>query len=117
MEVITFDSAVYKELNEKITKISDFVTSLSNEKADNEESWIDSDDVCVMLKISKRTLQRLRSRRMVEYSLIQGKIYYKIKEIRRLLENNVVRRNSATTIDLLEANKNFFPNIKCHGNR
>lgn len=108
MEVITFDSAVYKEINEKITKISDYVTSISRENVDNEEAWVDSDDVCAMLKISKRTLQRLRSKRMVEYSLIQGKIYYKIKEIKRLLEDNIIRRSPDSVDNLIEANKKYF---------
>ena len=108
MEVITFDSAVYKEINEKITIISDYVMSISRENVDNEEAWVDSDDVCWMLKISKRTLQRLRSNRMVEYSLIQGKIYYKIKEIKRLLEDNIIRRSLDSVDNLIEANKKCF---------
>ena len=108
MEVITFDSAVYKEIDEKITKISDYVMSISRENVDNEEAWVDSDDVCGMLKISKRTLQRLRSKRMVEYSLIQGKIYYKIKEIKRLLEDNIIRRSADSVDNLIEANKKYF---------
>ena len=70
--------------------------------------WVDSDDVCGMLKISKRTLQRLRSKRMVEYSLIQGKIYYKIKEIKRLLEDNIIRRSLDSVDNLIEANKKCF---------
>jgi hypothetical protein len=57
----------------------------------NSDGWVDSHEVCTALKISKRTLQRLRGQGVVNYFLICGKILYKISEIQRLLDENIVQ--------------------------
>lgn len=61
MEVITMETKAFKELEAKIDAIADFVTN--NQVADNtneDEIWVDSYEVCTFLKISEKTLQRLR---------------------------------------------------------
>lgn len=52
------------------------------------ESWIDGQDVMQALHISKRTLQSLRDSRVLPYSRINGKFYYKVEDIEALLESN-----------------------------
>ncbi len=52
------------------------------------ESWIDGQDVMQALHISKRTLQSLRDSRVLPYSRINGKFYYKVDDIEALLESN-----------------------------
>jgi hypothetical protein len=54
------------------------------------------------LKISGRTLQRLRSSNTISYSKIRGKIFYRISEIGRLLQENVVRRSYEHLQDLIK---------------
>jgi len=51
------------------------------------ESWIDGQDVMQALHISKRTLQSLRDSRVLPYSRINGKFYYKVDDIEALLES------------------------------
>ena len=51
------------------------------------ESWIDGQDVMQALHISKRTLQTLRDSRVLPYSRINGKFYYKVDDIEALLES------------------------------
>jgi hypothetical protein len=41
-----------------------------------------------ILQISPRTLQNMRDTRLLPFSKVQGKIYYKNKDIESLLENN-----------------------------
>ena len=69
MEVITIDSQAFKELSAKINMIAKFV-AVMQEKTDAEtvDSWVDSYEVCTFLKVGERTLQRLRSQRLVNYS-------------------------------------------------
>jgi hypothetical protein len=75
MEVITIESQAYKELVAKINTIAKFVNSLqSKENEQPEDGWVDSYDVCTFLKISAKTLQRLRAAGAVTYSQIRGKI-------------------------------------------
>lgn len=48
-------------------------------------SWIDGQQVMDTLKISKRTLQSLRSAGVLPYSRLNGKYYYKVADIDDLL--------------------------------
>ena len=54
MEIITFDSEVYRELKKSLDTISNYV--LNKEDKQGEEDWVDEYDVCTYLKISRRTL-------------------------------------------------------------
>lgn len=92
MEVITIDSQAYKELVAKINAIAKFVIDHQDgDKMNPDEMWVDSYDVCTFLKISERTLQRLRSKRQISYSIISGKSYYTIAEIKRMLAEKRIR--------------------------
>jgi hypothetical protein len=94
MEIITLESVAYKELEKKISLIADFVNSRAIQETPNDDDiWIDNFDVCDFLKISTRTLQRLRTAGEVTYSILGGKCYYKIGDLKRLLEDRVVRHN------------------------
>ncbi len=94
MEVITIESQAFKELSAKINTIAKFVTAIQN-KADEqpEDGWVDSYEVCTFLKISTKTLQRLRAANEISYSKIRGKTFYRISEIQRLLNDHIIRRS------------------------
>ena len=101
MEVITIESQAYKNLMSKVDTIFDYVISQQNIQ-DEEDSWVDSYEVCTFLKISDRTLQRLRSENKINYSRIRGKNYYKISEIKRMMEENLIRRTEDCLQDLIQ---------------
>ena len=93
MEIITFESKAYKELDNKITAIADYIFNHTEAESTNEdEIWVDSYEVCTFLKISDRTLQRLRAAGTVTYSNIKGHYFYKIGELKRLLEERLIKR-------------------------
>lgn len=52
------------------------------------DAWIDGQDVMIALHISKRTLQTLRDNGTLPYSRINGKFYYKVSDLEKLLESN-----------------------------
>lgn len=60
MEVITMDSKVYKDLVGKIQRIADFVAKAQVMPKEENEVWLDSNQVADALNISTRTLQRKR---------------------------------------------------------
>ena len=61
MEIITFESKAYKELDNKITAIADYIFNhMETARQSEEDMWVDSYEVCTFLKISEKTLQRLR---------------------------------------------------------
>ena len=100
MEIITFESKAYKELDNKITAIADYIFNHTEAESTNEdEIWVDSYEVCTFLKISDRTLQRLRAAGTVTYSNIKGHYFYKIGEIKRLLEERLIKRDKDSIND------------------
>ena len=81
MEIITFESKAYKELDNKITAIADYIFNhMEAESTNEDEIWVDSYEVCTFLKISEKTLQRLRVAGTIAYSNIRGRYFYKISE-------------------------------------
>ena len=108
MEVITIESQAFKNLMLKVDTIFDYVISQQNTN-DEEDSWVDSYEVCTFLKISDRTLQRLRSENKINYSQIRGKNYYKISEIKRMMEENLIRRSEEYLQDLIQ---NYQKNVR-----
>ena len=106
MDVITVESKAFKELEAKINAIADYV--LNKQEADNineDEIWVDSYEVCTFLKISDKTLQRLRVSGTIAYSNIRGRYFYKIGEIKRMLEERLIKSNSEYLNDLVTNHK------------
>lgn len=106
MDVITIESIAFKELSEKISLIAKFVNGQQPTIIENpDETWVDNYDVCTFLKISERTLQRLRSKGMVSYSVISGKSYYTLTEVKRMLNQHIIRSNVECLSDLIMNHK------------
>jgi DNA-binding transcriptional MerR regulator len=55
---------------------------LSSHKGD----YVDIDNMCKLLGMSKRTLQMWRDDGIIPYSKIVGKIYFKVSDVIELLE-------------------------------
>jgi len=103
MEVITIESEAYRDMISKINSIAQFV--VAHQEKDNDpptDGWVDSHEVCKYLKISTRTLQRLRASRSVNYSLIRGKTFYRLSDIQRLLDDNIIRRSDECLRELIK---------------
>jgi len=51
-----------------------------------EEQWLDNQEVCLMMNITKRTLQSYKSKGLLPYSKLNRKNYYKRSDVQALLE-------------------------------
>ena len=107
MEVITMDSRAYKDLVEKIDKISAFVVKCESDikPQSNDEIWLDSQEVANLLRISTRTLQRLRAENLISYAILRGRCLYKLSEIERGLNERLITCDPHT---LDEFRKNYL---------
>jgi hypothetical protein len=106
MEVITLESQAFKDLVTKINSIAKFVVSQQTTDEKNpDDDWVDSYEVCTFLKISERTLQRLRSSGTISYSVLSGKSYYTIGEIKRMLDEKRIRSTDECLMDLIQNRK------------
>jgi hypothetical protein len=97
MEVITIESKAYKEIISRLDKIALFV----RDHAPDDE-WVDGHDVSKYLKVSIRTLQRLRKKHLLNYSLSSGKAMYKISEVKRMLDENLIKSDPQNLQDLID---------------
>ena len=88
MDVITMEATAYKELIRKIEKIADYVFKKESKPNEEEEIWLDNQEVCLILKIAPRTLQNLRDTDQISYSQIGKKIYYKKEDIQKFIEKH-----------------------------
>jgi hypothetical protein len=49
------------------------------------EKWLDTSDVLMALRISRRTLQKLRTQGLLPFVRLAGKLFYKGKDLDTLL--------------------------------
>lgn len=80
MEVITIQSEAFHQL---VSKIDDISAQLDAKKKAQpfSEPWLDIQETCQLLKVSKRTLQGYRDNGTLSFSQIAGKIYFKASDI------------------------------------
>ncbi|AHW61039.1 Helix-turn-helix domain-containing protein [Draconibacterium orientale] len=77
------------ELSSAIKEIKAHLLVLKQTRTEKfKQAWIDGQEVMLALSISKRTLQSLRDAGTLPYSRINGKFYYKVADLEKLLESN-----------------------------
>ena len=83
-------------LSQEIKTIKAYLQQFQKSRIERfSEAWIDVQDVMQSLHISKRTLQTLRDNGTLPYSRVNGKFYYKVSDIEKMLETNYQPSNSA----------------------
>lgn len=114
MEVITMDSEAYKDLIRMIESIANYIKDIddSNNSKELDEVWVDSYEICTFLRISERTLQRLRSNQLIAYSVLSGKTYYTIGEIKRVLQERLVKTGEQSLSDLINNHQQYIERRK-----
>lgn len=90
MEIKFISQEAYIQL---INKLDDIKEDLQTKdvKSPLKDIWLDIQEVCTILKISKRKLQNYRDNYILPYSQISGKIYFKAADIQKHLENNYIK--------------------------
>jgi len=91
MEIIGIETATYEKTLKEIENFLDTIDKLitaSSQKTIGE--WLDNQEVCLILKISPRTLQNLRDTDQISYSQIGKKIYYKKEDIQKFIEKHKI---------------------------
>lgn len=87
MEVIMMEARTYEAMMERFEQFVQKMDALCQRHSGDTKKWLDSQDVCIMLNVSKRTLQSLRNSGKLGYSMIGHKIYYRPQDVQQLIEN------------------------------
>lgn len=85
MDIIIFDGESYRALHKALSIIRDRLRMICG-TTPAKEKWLDNQDVCLLLGISKRTLQSLRDKGMLGFSQIRHKCYYRESDVMAFIE-------------------------------
>ena len=94
MEVVTIEKRTFSYVCERFTEFAKRIESLCSTHTQKVENWLDSQEVCLLLGFSKRTLQYYRSSGRLAYSQIGNKIYYKSSDIERIIADSETQNQS-----------------------
>ncbi len=86
MEVITIESQAFKELLSQLQQIKAGIEAGTKSPSD---PLLDNNDVCKLLKVSKRTLQNYRDNGELSFSQIGAKLLYRASDIDDFLKRNL----------------------------
>lgn len=87
MEVIVFSDEAYQELVKKMDNLEKYFKHVA-ERQPLSDTILDIEETCLLLKISKRTLQNYRDDSILSYHQVGGKIYFRASAIEEHLNNH-----------------------------
>ena len=89
MEIISMDARVFNDLAGRVGTIEETAERLHRNQADLRlKKWLDNQEVCQTLGITKRTLQTYRENGMLPFCRIRHKVFYKPQDVAKLLESS-----------------------------
>ena len=81
---------ILKRLDEQVALI---VAKLKiGSKSDTEDVFFDNQEFMLLMNISKRTAQEWRNKKIIEFSQVGNKIYYRLSDIKKLLDENYIKK-------------------------
>lgn len=89
MEIVMIEKRAFMDFMASVEAFFDGMADISRRLTNREVSeWVDTADVCRELKLSKRTVQTLRSTGKLPYTRFNHKTYYKLEDVMRVLEEH-----------------------------
>ena len=89
MEIVCFERKAFEEFAMKIERFIQRVEEIPHlnlKGVKGTGGWLDHQDVCLKLRISKRTLQHYRDTGVLPFAQIGHKCYYKREDVEQLLQ-------------------------------
>ncbi len=91
MDIVAIESKTFEQIKERFENFSRQVKKLCGDSWDKDK-WLDNDEVCELLQISRRTLQSYRDNGILPYSQIGRKCYYKVTDIENLITQSQTQK-------------------------
>ncbi len=88
MEVIAVQKSALDGMKNDIKELLELTENATRQYTSIfiEEKWLDNQEVCLMMNITKRTLQTYKDKGLLPYSQLNRKNYYKLSDVQALLE-------------------------------
>ena len=94
MEQVQLSIPFFKEVLEKLESMERKLEIISKQSP-LEETWLDNQEVAKLLKVTNRTLQSYRDQRILPFSQVSSKIYYRASDIQKHLDDHYVKGRRA----------------------
>ena len=85
MEAIIITKDQFSDLMSKLDTIQSQLNSKNDPK---KETFLDNQEFLLLMKISKRTAQTWRDEGKISFSQVGSKIYYKLSDVEKLLQEH-----------------------------
>lgn len=85
MEAIILTKEQYDEL---VNRLDSITQQLNSKVSPKKETFLDNQEFLLLLKISKRTAQTWRDEGKISFSQVGNKIYYKLSDVEKLMQEN-----------------------------
>ena len=90
MEIISLEKKAFDMMMTHFEQLTNRVQMFCRKFDDKRlNQWYDNQDVCLILRISPRTLQTLRDNGSLPYTQINRKTYYKPEDVQNVIKNNL----------------------------
>lgn len=99
------DHEVVKAMMSKIDRIAAYVFKKENVPKEESEILLTSEETADLLKISTRTLQRMRKDRTIPYVMMRNKCRYRLADLEECVRTKIVKCNPQT---LEEFRRNYL---------
>ena len=93
MEVIAIEGRTFEHIKECFETFAKQIKQWCRTDQANSK-WLDNQDVCNLLNISKRTLQYYRNNGKISFSQINSKCYYKASDVEKLLKDSLISKQN-----------------------
>lgn len=85
MEIISIETDLFETFISDLNSLADEAEKLCKPEDYSLKTWMDNQDVCNILNVSKRTLQNYRDTGRIGFTQIDHKIYYKPDDVYEFL--------------------------------
>ncbi len=90
MEITVLDIQILKALHKEVKDVSQLVGEITTpyKALQQATKWLDQQETCQLLNISKRTLQTYRSKGILGATQINRKTYFRLSEVELLMQTD-----------------------------
>ena len=94
MEVVVIEKSVFEQIQKDVQQLNNSLQVVMDTYKGiwQKEKWLDSQEVCLLLGISKRALQYYKDQKLLPFSCIHRKKYFKLSDVEQLLTSNLQTR-------------------------
>ena len=90
MDTIRIETDVFEEIHKNLQDIKERLIEMKLQNL--EDTWLSSKQVQKILRISQKTWQTYRDKRLIKFSQVGQKIYVKATWLEEFLENNSIKK-------------------------